>query len=227
MQSFGNGASIQGALSASAAMMAMTSMMPPVAIARQLAMMSQVPLDYSINWSNWSAMCFQPAVPNYCPITTDYSNASNDYLNYQTPRQNYHTPQNYNYDTHSVSHSNAPSNYTAASSSSSATSCRGLPPKRSPHAVRKVDMKKKRDEHRAYHKVAKYELKHATQDVKNRAAQELEGRAKYARKYYGGKYDDGHAHHMRCLYEPIANDLDAKLSMSLSTLSDLSSIGAR
>jgi hypothetical protein len=217
MQGLGNDASIQGALSASAAMMALTSMMPPVAIARQLAMMSQVPLDYSINWSNWSTMCFQAMVPNnYYPIPTDYSYASN-YLNYQTQTQ-----------TNSVTHSNAPSNYTPASScSNSATSCRGLPPKRSPHAVRKVDMKKKRDEHRAYHKVAKHELKHATQDVKNRAAQELEGRAKYARKYYGGKYDDGHAHHMRCLYEPIANDLDAKLSMSLSTLSDLSSIGAR
>lgn len=85
----------------------------------------------------------------------------------------------------------------------------------------------KRQEHMAYHKVNRRDLKFRTSAVAKLAAEELTERVNFSEKYYRGTYDRRHLSFMQELYQPVKSNLSALIDMPLSTLVTLSRAGIR
>jgi hypothetical protein len=76
--------------------------------------------------------------------------------------------------------------------------------------------------HSAYHLVEAKDLLLCDGRVKKLAAKELNMRVEYSRKYYGNRYDQGHARWMQRLESCL--DLSSKMNLSLDALCTLNKI---
>jgi hypothetical protein len=74
----------------------------------------------------------------------------------------------------------------------------------------------KRVEWKQYHKVSAHDLKYKPHSnyVSHLAAEELNLRTRFAKKYYNGRFDNRHAHWMN----ELASKVETKVALSLDAL---------